>query len=84
MEAGIQSKALLQSKAIGSGGRGRDENQIPAMGRYSTGDDDKLVLAQMIVAKSLLSSTGNARMQPIRIWDCSRIDNVDGRRVHDV
>ena len=78
MEARIQSKWLLQSKAIGSGGRGSNENQIPAMGRYGTGDDDKLVVAQMIVAKSLLSGAGNARAQPIRIWDRSRIDNVDG------
>ena len=84
MQTRIQREALLQSHRIGSTRRVGGEDQFPAMDRYDTGEDDEPVPTQVIVAKSLLSGIGNARPQPIRVGDRSRVDHVDRRGVGDV
>ena len=81
MEASVERERFLAALQIRSGRNRGNEDQVPTVGRYSTGDDDKRMRSEQDVAELLLARAWNSGAEPVSVGDRGRLNEVDSSRV---
>src|SRR5215468_2814893 len=81
MEASIERERFLAALHIRSDRHRGNEDQVPTLGRYGTGDHDKRMRSEQDVAKLLLARARNPGVGPVRVRNCGRLNEVDSTRV---
>ena len=65
MEASIERERFLAALHKRSGRDRGNEDQVPTVGRYRTGDDDKRMRTEQDVAELLLARAWNSGAKPV-------------------
>src|ERR1700745_1788113 len=81
MEASIERERFLAALHICSGRDRGNEDQVPTVGRYRTGDDDKRMCSEQDVAELLLARAWNSGAEPVWVGNRGRLNDVDSSRV---
>ena len=80
MEASIERERFLAALRIRSGRDRGNEDQVPTVGRYRTGDDDQRMRGEQDVAEVLLARAWNSGAEPVWIGNRGRLNDVDSSR----
>jgi hypothetical protein len=81
MEASIERERFLAALHIRSDRDRGNEDQVPTVGRYGTGDHDKRMRSEQDVAKLLLARARNPGVEPVWVGNRGRLNEVDSTRV---
>ena len=81
MEASIERERFLAALHIRSGRDRGNEDQVPTVGRYRTGDDDQRMRSEQDVAELLLARAWNSKAEPVWVRNLGRLNEVDSSRV---
>jgi hypothetical protein len=81
MEASIERERFLAALHVRSGRDRGNEDQIPTVGRYRTGNDDKRMRSEQDIAELLLARAWNSGAEPVWVGNRDRLNEVDSSRV---
>jgi hypothetical protein len=81
MEASIERERFPAALHVRSGRDRGNEDQVPAVDRYGTRDNDKRMRSEEDIAKLLLARAGDPGAEPVWVGNRARLNKVDSHRV---
>lgn len=83
MQSRVEGKRFLEFQRIGTRRNSCRKDQIPAMRGDSARDRDEAVLPKQVVPEGLLTRSGDAWVQPVRVGYACWIDDMDNGGIGD-
>ena len=77
MEPSVKGERFLIDELVSTIRLDTIKDQVPAVARDSTGNQDKVVVCQELIAKSLLPRSWNSGKKPVWIRNIRWLDNVN-------